>query len=161
MQRKCEYANTHKQLQVEFISFRSTVLRIRKLFIRGTSDKCSLRSDWHAVVCFARPSQRYNISYPPPKMLPRIKKLSKCGNQQQFAFQRKLQLLALQASIIGVELRPLFDYSSVGGIVEKNLFLRSIDLELAGIIARCIVVSISEKKIWCHWNAIIYLRRWL
>ena len=54
-------------------------------------------------------------------------------------FQRKL--LALQASIIGVELRPLFDYSSVGGIVEKNLFLRSIDLELAGIIARCIVAS--------------------
>ena len=60
-------------------------------------------------------------------------------------FQRKL--LALQASIIGVELRPLFDYSSVGGIVEKNLFLRSIDLELAGIIARCIVVSISERKL--------------
>ena len=26
----------------------------------------------HAVVCFAWPSQRYNISYPPPKMLPRI-----------------------------------------------------------------------------------------
>ena len=68
-QRKCEYAfwsSTYK------ISFRSTILRIRKLFICGTPDKRSLRSDWHAVVCLARPSQRYNISYPPPKMLPRI-----------------------------------------------------------------------------------------
>ena len=70
MHRKCQYANTHKQLQVEFISFRSTVLRIRKLFIRGTSDKCSLRSDWHAVVCFSRPSQRYNISVYTVRALP-------------------------------------------------------------------------------------------
>ena len=86
---KCEYAFSSSTYK---ISFRSTVLRIRKLFIWGTSDKWSLRSDWHTVVCLARCHSATTYQYQPNMPLPN-------PSERQVLFEIKTELVSAEEYI--------------------------------------------------------------